>query len=192
VLSLIPATEDDLPFLSELAADPAVEPFLAFGAAEDERLRPLLHAPGPAPGSTALLRIDSDTGDRLGALALSLINPRSRICDISRVMIRPDRRRAGIGSTAIEVACAHALSEHGMHRVQTECYEDNHAAHRLFESVGFTCEGIRRRAYWRRGGWLDGVMFGLLAEEFSSEGPRAGAGRASVTSRTGSVPIPRK
>ncbi len=192
VLSLIPATEDDLPFLSDLAADPAVEPFLSFGAGEDERLRPFLHAPGPAPESTALLMIESDAGDSLGALALSLVNPRSRICDISRVMIRPDRRRSGIASSAIELACAHALRDHGMHRVQTECYGDNHVAHRLFQSIGFTREGIRRRAYWRRGGWLDGVMFGLLAEEFSPEGPRAGAGPASVTRRIGSVPIPRK
>jgi RimJ/RimL family protein N-acetyltransferase len=192
VLSLAPATEDDLPFLIELAADPEVEPFLAFGAAEDERLRALLDAPGPAPDSTALLRIESDGGDTLGALAVSLINPRSRICDISRVMIRPDRRRSGIAGTAIELACAHALHDHGMHRVQTECYGDNHAAHRLFERVGFTREGIRRRAYWRRGGWLDGVMFGLLAEEFSFEGPRAGAGAASVTPRISSAPIPRK
>jgi RimJ/RimL family protein N-acetyltransferase len=192
VLSLAPATEDDLPFLSELAADPEVEPFLAFGAAEDERLRALLHAPGPAPDSTALLRIESDHGEALGALALSLVNPRSRICDISRVMIRPDRRRSGIAGAAIELACAHALLDQGMHRVQTECYGDNRAAHRLFERVGFTREGIRRRAYWRRGGWLDGVMFGLLAEEFSVEGPQAGAGGASVTPRISSAPIPRK
>jgi RimJ/RimL family protein N-acetyltransferase len=26
-------------------------------------------------------------------------------------------------------------------------------------------EGIRRQAYWRRGRWIDGVMFGILAEE---------------------------
>ncbi len=192
MLSLAAATEDDLPFLSELAADPEVEPFLAFGAAEGERLRALLHAPGPAPDSTALLRIESDGGDTLGALALSLVNPRSRICDISRVMIRPDRRRSGIAGTAIELACAHALVDHGMHRVQTECYGDNHTAHRLFERAGFTREGIRRRAYWRRGGWLDGVMFGLLAEEFSLEGPQAAAGGASVTPRISSAPIPRK
>ena len=31
--------------------------------------------------------------------------------------------------------------------------------------------GIRQRAYWRRGGWLDGVLFGLLAEELSPEAP---------------------
>lgn len=192
MLSLVGATEQDLPFLSELAADPEVEPYLSFGAAEPERLRAFLHAPGPAPDSTALLLITSDAGDTLGALALTLVNSRSRICDISRVMVRPDRRRSGVAGAAIELACVHALWDHGMHRVQTECYGDNDAAHRLFERAGFTREGIRRRAYWRRGRWLDGVMFGLLAEEFSPEGPQAEAGRASVTPRIGSVPIPRK
>ena len=98
MLSLIPATEDDLPLLSELAADPEVEPFITFGAAEDERMRSLLDAPGPGPGSDALLRIESEAGETLGALGLVVVNPRSRICELTRLMVRPDRRRAGVGS----------------------------------------------------------------------------------------------
>jgi RimJ/RimL family protein N-acetyltransferase len=75
---------------------------------------------------------------------------------------------------AIRLACLHALHDHDMHRVQAECYGDNPAAHRLFERAGFTHEGTRRRAYWRRGNWLDGVLFGLLADELSPEAQQAG------------------
>jgi RimJ/RimL family protein N-acetyltransferase len=173
-LSLRQATADDVAYLAALAADPQVEPFLAFAAADEERLVALISAQGPAPGSGGLLVIGSPDGEPLGGLALTVVNARSRICEISRVMVAPDSRRSGVALAAIRLACRHALNDHGMHRVQAECYGDNPAAHRLFERAGFTREGTRRRAYWRRGGWLDGVLFGLLAEELSPEAPQAG------------------
>jgi RimJ/RimL family protein N-acetyltransferase len=171
-LSLREATGDDVLCLAALAADPQVEPFLSFGAADEDRLRALIAAPGPAPGSGGLLVIESpESEEPLGALGLTLVNARSRICELSRLMVRPDSRRSGIALEATRLACRHALHDHDMHRVQAECYADNTAAHRLFERAGFTREGTRRRAYWRRGGWLDGVLFGLLAEELSPEAP---------------------
>ena len=44
-------------------------------------------------------------------------------------------------------------------------YGDNVAGQRLFEHVGFTREGTRRSAYWHRGQWIEGVLYGLLADE---------------------------
>lgn len=173
-LSLREATEDDVAYLLALAADPQVEPFLAFAAADEDRLRAVMVAPGPGPGSGGLLVVESVDGEALGGLGLTVVNTRSRICEISRLMVRPDRRRSGIGLEAVRLACRYALHDHGMHRIQAECYGDNPAAHRLFEQAGFTREGTRRRAYSRRGGWLDGVLFGLLADELSPAAPQAG------------------
>jgi RimJ/RimL family protein N-acetyltransferase len=170
-VTLRPASDEDVQFLSALASDPQVEPFLAFGAADERGLRGPLATPGPAPESGGLFVIQAHDGERLGGLALTLINRRSRICDLSRLMITPGSRRSGVATAAILLACRHALRDNGMHRVQTECYGDNLAAHRLFEQAGFTREGTRRRAYWRRGGWLDGILFGLLAEELGQDPP---------------------
>ena len=173
-MSLRQAGSDDVEYLAALAADPEVEPFLSFAAADEDRVLALISAPGPAPGSGGLLVIESPEGRALGALAVTIVNARSRIGEISRVMVAPDSRGSGVALTAIWLACSHAVRDHGMHRIQAECYGDNPAAHRLFERAGFTREGTRRRAYWRRGGWLDGVLFGLLAEELSPEAPQAG------------------
>ena len=173
-MSLRQAGSDDVGYLAALAADPEVEPFLSFAAGDEDRLLALISAPGPAPGSGGLLVIETPDDRALGALAVTVVNARSRICEISRVMVAPDSRRSGVALTAIWLACRLSLHDHGMHRIQAECYGDNSAAHRLFERAGFTREGTRRRAYWRRGGWLDGVLFGLLAEELSLEAPQAG------------------
>ncbi|MGN6168740.1 MAG: GNAT family N-acetyltransferase, partial [Solirubrobacteraceae bacterium] len=86
-------------------------------------------------------------------------------CEITRVMLRPDTRGAGYASAAVRLAARGALVDHGLHRVEAQVYGDNFAGQRLFERSGFTREGIRRHAYWRRGQWLDGVLYGLLADE---------------------------
>jgi RimJ/RimL family protein N-acetyltransferase len=38
--------------------------------------------------------------------------------------------------------------------------------------AGFVREGVRRKAYWRHGEWVDGVLYGLVAEDLAD-----GAGR---------------
>ncbi len=35
----------------------------------------------------------------------------------------------------------------------------------LAGTMRFTREGVRRKAYWRNGEWVDGVLYGALAEE---------------------------
>ena len=109
--------------------------------------------------------VEPARGGPLGALTLLPANRRSSICDISTVMVRPDVRRSGIALEAVRLACHLALAEQGLHRVQAEVYGDNVAGQRLFERAGFAREGTRRRAYWRRDQWLDGVLYGLLSEE---------------------------
>jgi RimJ/RimL family protein N-acetyltransferase len=157
--------DDDIDFVSALARGPLVEPFLAPGRGDREFLRELLsHADDGQPYGMHV--VESAAGGRLGGLALRLANRRSSICEISTVMVRPDVRRSGIALQAVRLACELALVEQGLHRVQAEVYGDNVAGQRLFERAGFTREGVRRRAYRRRGRWLDGVLYGLLSEEF--------------------------
>lgn len=159
------AAAGDLPFLSELACSPEVEPYLAPGVGEIERLEAIL-AQGEADGPpSGLFVISTGSGERLGGLALTIYSPRSRICNLTTLMVAPALRRSGVAGQAVRLACRHVLVQHGFHRLQAETYGDNLAGQRLFEGLGFTREGVRRRAYWRRQQWLDGIIFGILAEE---------------------------
>jgi RimJ/RimL family protein N-acetyltransferase len=164
-LELRPATDRDLGFLSALAEDPSVEPFLALGAGTQERLRALLLQTGSEGDPCGLFVIASVAGEPLGGLALQLLSRPNRSCELTRLMVSPQARGAGMASAAVRLACRRALAEHGFHRVQAEVYGDNVTSQRLFERVGFVREGVRRRAYWRREQWLDGVLYGLLAED---------------------------
>jgi RimJ/RimL family protein N-acetyltransferase len=60
----------------------------------------------------------------------------------------------------------HLVDELGFHRLQLEIYGFNERAMRHAERVGFVREGVRRKAYWRNAEWVDGVLYGLVAEDF--------------------------
>ena len=111
------------------------------------------------------IAVAGEEGSRLAALELSIVNRRSRIFHLGRMMVTPTARRSGVAVRATRLACRIAFSDHGLHRAQAEVYGDNLPGQRVLERAGFTLEGVRRQAYWRRDRWLDGVMFGLLAGE---------------------------
>ena len=46
-----------------------------------------------------------------------------------------------------------------------EIYAFNQRAITHAERSGFVREGVKRKAYWRHGEWVDGVMFGLVRED---------------------------
>jgi RimJ/RimL family protein N-acetyltransferase len=178
-LKLQTATDAELPFLAELAADPAIEPFLAPGAGAEGRLRAIVAEPIRGEDPSGLFVIRRADGEPVGGLALRTVSERSRLCELTRLMVSPRARRQGIGAAAVSLACRRALVDYDFHRLQAETYGDNVPAQRLFERAGFVREGIRRRAYWRRGQWLDGVIYGILAEDLpaavlGTDGRRAG------------------
>jgi RimJ/RimL family protein N-acetyltransferase len=142
--SLILATNDDLSFLSALADDRAVAPFLAVGAGEADVLRGLLSDAASYGRPHGLFVIRSLEDEPVGGLALRVVNRRSRICELSRLLIRPDKRRAGIAWEAVARACRIVLVDHAFHRIELEVYGDNLAAQALSERVGFVREGRRR------------------------------------------------
>ena len=58
--------------------------------------------------------------------------------------------------------------ELGFHRLQLEVYGFNERAMAHAERVGFTREGVKRKAYLYEGEWVDGVLFGLVQEDLDA------------------------
>jgi len=171
-VALRPAIDKDIEVLGALAHDPAVAPYLAPGAWERSSLTAWLERdPGAGAPPTGLYVIESPAGRPLGGLALTVVNRSNGICDLGRLMVAPAARRAGAALAAVQLATRTALVDHGLHRIEAQVYGDNRAGQRLFERAGFAREGSRRRAYWRREQWLDGIFYGLLAEELGETRP---------------------
>jgi RimJ/RimL family protein N-acetyltransferase len=163
------ATLDDVPFLAALAADADVEPFLAVSRSST----PVAIAERVArsqrePDGFGVLVIEVD-GEAAGTMTWELVNRRSRIAAVSGLAVEPGSRERGVGIAAAKALQRHLFVELGFHRLQMEVYGFNERGLRHAERAGWVREGVRRRAYWRNDTWVDGVLFGLVEDEFVSE-----------------------
>ena len=80
----------------------------------------------------------------------------------------------GLGSEALRTAIRWLVSERGHHRFTIDPAVANERAIRAYEAVGFRRVGVLRR-YERGpdGGWEDGLLMDLLAEELVARPRRA-------------------
>jgi RimJ/RimL family protein N-acetyltransferase len=164
-VTLRPATLDDVPFLAALAADADVQPFLAVSrASTTEANAERVARSQREPDGFGVLVIETD-GEPAGSMSWELVNRRSRIAAVSGFAVEPGSRERGVGIAAAKALQRHLFVELGFHRLQMEVYGFNERGLRHAERAGWVREGVRRRAYWRDETWVDGVLFGLVADE---------------------------
>ena len=87
------------------------------------------------------------------------------------IFLDPAVHGRGIGRDAIWILAHHLIHERGHHRIVIDPAADNAAAIRCYAAVGFRPVGVMRR-YERdadAGGWHDGLLMDLLAEELSPQ-----------------------
>lgn len=164
-LSLRPATAADIPFLVALYADEDVSPFLA-----------AVRATTPDDVAAEVARSERETeafgvvvvevdGEPAGAVTWERVNRRSRIASVGGFAVAAGFRGRGVGLEAARALQRHLIHELGFHRLQMEVYGFNGRALRHAERAGWVREGVRRKAYWRDGEWVDSVLFGLVEED---------------------------
>ena len=168
-LRLRRATVDDVDFVLELVTDEEVEPFLAAVRPKDrDAIVAEIERSLAEPDEFGRLVIEIEDGGewrRAGMLGFELANRRSRIVNLGNLALVRDFRGRRLADRAARLLQRYLLIELGYHRLQLECYGFNDRAIRHAERVGFVREGVKRKAYWRHGEWVDGVIFGLVRED---------------------------
>jgi RimJ/RimL family protein N-acetyltransferase len=156
---------EDVDFLVELLTHEEVEPFLSAVRAKDrESVLAEIERSEREPEEAGVFVIEVD-GRPAGTMEFEVVNRRSRIAHVGGLAVHPDFRGQKLSDEAARLFQRHLLLELGFHRLQLEIYGFNERAMRHAERAGFVREGVKRRAYWRHGEWVDGVMYGLLAED---------------------------
>ena len=168
-LRLRRATEEDLDFILELLNDEDVEPFLAASRPRDrDGVLDDIRASTEKPADSGLFVIEVPEGEdwaRAGMMEFALVNRRSRIAHLSGLAIHPDFRGRRLSDEAARLFQRHLIFDLDFHRLQLEVYGFNERAIHHAERSGFVREGVKRKAYWRHGDWVDGVIFGLIRED---------------------------
>ena len=159
------ATPEDVRFLAELVSHEDVEPFLASVRAKEEaEIRTEVERSQEEPDAFGVFLIEVD-GVRAGTMRFERANLRSRIANLGGLAVHPDFRGRRVADEAARLFQRYLLDELGFHRLQLEVYGFNERAMVHAERSGFVREGVRRKAYLRDGEWVDGVLYGLVAED---------------------------
>jgi len=163
------ARDDDVDFLVELVTHEDVEPFLAAIRAKgrDEILEEIARSDDdPEAYGVFLIEVD---GERAGTMRFERANMRSRIAGLGGLAVHPRFRGGKVSDAGARLFQRHLIDDLGFHRLQLEIYGFNDRAMRHAERAGFVREGVRRKAYWRNDEWVDGVLYGLVAEDLEDE-----------------------
>jgi RimJ/RimL family protein N-acetyltransferase len=168
-LRLRRATADDVDFFVELASHDEVQPFLAASRASsaEEVLAEIEHSRAePKESGRLVIEVDEE-GEwrRAGVMSYDVANRRSRIANLGGLAVHPEFRGRHLSDDAARLLQRYLLLELDYHRLQLEIYGFNERAIKHAERSGFVREGVKRKAYWRHGEWVDGVMFGLIRED---------------------------
>ena len=159
------AEPGDLDFLVELMTHEEVEPFMAVIRPRDpEAMGAEIERSLAEPEEFGRFVIEVD-GKPAGLMGFEVGNRRSRIANLGSLAVHPDFRGQHIADDAARLFQQHLIRDLGYHRLQLEIYGFNERAQRHAERVGFVREGVRRKAYWRHDEWVDGVIYGLVAED---------------------------
>jgi aminoglycoside 6'-N-acetyltransferase len=168
-VSLRRADAADVGFLVALVTHEDVAPFLAASRPSSEaELVAEIRRSEAEPDAFGVFVIE-DGGAPVGTMSFECANRRSRIANLSGFALDPPVRGRGIAREATRLVQRHLMDDLGFHRLQLEVYAFNKRALAHAERCGFTREGVRRKAYWREGTWVDGVLFGLVAEDLKNE-----------------------
>ena len=168
-LRLRRATEDDVEFVVGLLNDEETSPFLAASRSRDassvlEEVKASIDE--PTDFGLFVIEVPADgTWDRAGMMEFSVANRRSRIARLGGLAVHPDYRGRRLADDAARLFQRHLLFDLDFHRLELECYGFNERAIAHAERAGFVREGVKRKAYRRHGGWVDGVFFGLVRED---------------------------
>ena len=154
-LSLRPVTEDDLPVLFAMLAEPTVTPW--WGPPDDEGNRQEL-IEGLA------IVVDGAVAGWLGVHEEAEPDYPSVAFDITLTTALQGR---GLGPEALRLAIGHYVAK-GHHRFTIDPAADNERAIHAYASLGFRPVGIMRAYEVRHDGtFRDGLLMDLLADELA-------------------------
>jgi RimJ/RimL family protein N-acetyltransferase len=159
----------DVDFLVALLNHEEVEPYLAASRPRDrEAVLAAVERSDAEPDDSGVFVIEVD-GAPVGTMEFERSNRRSRIARLGGLAVHPEFRGRRVSDEAARLFQRHLLDDLGFHRLELEVYGFNERAMRHAERAGFVREGAKRKAYWRHGEWVDGVLYGLLAEDLDGE-----------------------
>jgi len=175
-LEIRPCTADDLAAVWAYRRLPEVNRWLGPAPASREAFDELYR--DPVRLATTLVVTRHDDGRIIGDIMLKVGDgwAQREVADQARGVeaelgwtLSPEFTGHGYASEAVQAVIDVCFGALGLRRVHAGCFADNEPSWRLMERLGMRREEYSRKtALHRSGQWLDGMNYGILAEEWQS------------------------
>lgn len=108
-----------------------------------------------------------ETGEPIGRIQISRIDPHYDSLDITRIYVAEDKnRRKGLGEEALRLILEYCFIQLHMERITLDYVTGNAPAEALYLKMGFTQEGIARHGGKKDGMYIDLHMMSMLRNEY--------------------------
>ena len=121
-----------------------------------------------------------DEADRhIGGTGLHSINWQDRSAVSGTIIGDKQAWNMGYGTEVMKLRTRWAFEELGLHRIESECFDQNIASIKCLERSGYSRIGIARKKRWRNGDWHDCILWEILDEDYFGHAPndKPGEGR---------------
>ena len=109
--------------------------------------------------------------DAVGHIELSQVDRRNSSATLARVLVAPGRRGQGLGGQMVTQALAIGFDTLGLHRLDLNVFDFNHAAIACYTRAGLAREGVLRDARRVGEAWWSVVVMSMLAAEWPAHRP---------------------
>lgn len=127
---------------------------------EDSWDAPAMAALLATPGAVALLAMQDKAGDKQPC-GFVLLRAAADEMEVLTLAVLPHTRRRGVARALMQAVRRHAASA-GAKKIFIEYARDNQAAHALYESVGYTRDGVRSNYYKNTDGTVSDAITASL------------------------------
>lgn len=120
--------------------------------------------------------VDRATETHIGNTAIHNIDWIRRLGEFGIIVGEKEYWGKGYGTEATRLIVGFAFDRLNLNRVWLGVHADHGAAVRSYDKVGFRVEGRLRQAMCRNGAYGDGLVMGILREEYYASHPPGGGG----------------
>lgn len=110
--------------------------------------------------------VTEESDDIIGLVSLIKIDQMNQSAEFHIMIGDKQNRGKGAGLFALKEMLRHAFLNLNLQRVELTVNEDNVSAIHLYEKVGFVREGMKRKARFKNGEFINMYMYSILRDDF--------------------------
>lgn len=106
-----------------------------------------------------------DNDDIIGLITLANIDYINSSAEL-HIMIGNEYQNKGAGKYAVNNMINYAFKDLNLNRIELSALESNERALGLYKKIGFKVEGIKKKAFYKEGKFVNKVEMAILKEEY--------------------------